>query len=458
MSTYAKGLQVKFGTDGIRGVAGLPPLVPDVLRRIAAAAAQVIRAFDKAPQILLARDTRESGEMIQSALCEGFCATGCQVYLAGVFPTPAAAIVTAREFFDACVVITASHNPWQDNGVKFFNSNGYKFDEQQQNQLEQLLCRDLDGNFDSRVANNCRAQHYQKGPRIYQHYLAEKIGINTTFTNFKIVLDCANGASFQIAPQVLRAFGAEVICVACDPDGKNINQECGSLYPEKLCHIVLQQQAHLGIALDGDADRVVLVDESGSVLDGDDILAVLATNMLEKNTLEKKTVVATVMSNLGLEQYLKALGVTLIRTAVGDQYVIQAMKEGNFALGGEQSGHIIIGADTPTGDGLLTSLHVMRIMKEKQQPLSQLRKVLQKFPQKIFNIPVSSKPPIASLPQVSSTLRAVEEKIQGKGRVLLRYSGTENKLRLMLEVRPGMDIDSLAAPVLEAIRNELAAN
>jgi phosphoglucosamine mutase len=443
---------IKFGTDGIRGVAGQPPLVPDILKKIAAAATRVIKTKKTNPKILIARDTRQSGEIIEKALCEGFCSAGCQVYLAGILPTPAASVVTAKAGFDACVVITASHNPWQDNGVKFFNSDGYKWDDQQEREIENLLTSELDA---PEIAT-CHAVKFETGAQIYREHILDKLGQNADFTDFKIVLDCANGASYQTAPQILKSLRAQVIPIAVQPDGKNINQNCGSLHPEKLRSHVLANNADLGIALDGDADRILLVDNTGAELDGDDILAILTAYMHEKNTLLKNIVVATVMSNYGLEEFLTARGIKMIRTPVGDKHVIEAMRSGGYSLGGEQSGHIVIGGGTPTGDGLLAALHVMKILKEKQQTLADLRQILKKFPQKLYNIAVLSKPPIETLPLVSCALADLEEKIRGQGRVLLRYSGTENKIRLMVEARPGTDIDQLAAPLLNALSQEIA--
>lgn len=444
--------EIRFGTDGIRGVAGKTPLVPDILKKIAIAASRVIKTKNAHPKILISRDTRQSGEMIEKALCDGFCSVGCQVHLAGILPTPAAPVVTSRAGFDACAMITASHNPWQDNGVKFFNSDGYKFDDQQEREVENLLS----GELDLPEATNCHARKLEQGAQIYHQHIVEKLGPHTDLTGFRVVLDCANGAAYQMAPQILNSLRAQVIPIAVQPDGKNINHECGSLHPENLSCRVLQNRAHLGIALDGDADRVLLVDHTGAELDGDDILAILAANMIEKNTLAKKTVVATVMSNFGLEQFLSTLGAKLIRTPVGDKHVIEEMRNGGYSLGGEQSGHIVIGSGTPTGDGLLAALSVIMIAKEKNLPLHQLRQALKKYPQKLYNIAVSSKPPIDALPLTSAALAELEEKIRGQGRVLLRYSGTENKIRLMVEALPGTDIDQLASPVLYALSREIA--
>jgi phosphoglucosamine mutase len=371
--------------------------------------------------------------MLETALASGICSMGCDVMLVGPLPTPGIAFITQGMRADAGVVISASHNPYQDNGIKFFDRNGFKLPDELEAQMEGLIST---GEIDS---HRPTAEGIGKALRIddaagrYTEFLKRSIPKGVNLAGMKIVLDCANGAGYKVAPAVFTELGAQVIAIGITPDGKNINAGLGSLYPEKIAKLVVEHSADAGIALDGDADRVIMVDEKGAVVDGDYILALCAQHMFRKGELEKGTVVSTVMSNLGLDMAMQAMGIKVVRTSVGDRYVIQAMKTSGYNLGGEQSGHLIFLDHNTTGDGILAGLRVLSILKERGQPLSVAKQVFTPFPQILTNVRVKQKKDFSQVPALAASIRKIEKELGSRGRLVLRYSGTEMLARIMIE-------------------------
>ncbi|HEV2330846.1 MAG TPA: phosphoglucosamine mutase [Verrucomicrobiae bacterium] len=438
-----------FGTDGVRGTANVEPVTAETALKLGRAAAHVFKNLNRQPsdrrkhKIVIGKDTRLSGYMLENAISSGILSMGVDVLFIGPLPTPGVAYITRSLRADAGIVITASHNPYADNGIKFFRADGYKLDDQIEGQIEKLV---FSGDIEKvRPA----AEEIGKAVRIddalgrYIEFAKAGFPKNLTLENMRIVVDCGNGAAYKSSPCVLRELGAEVIVFGNQPDGKNINENCGSMHPDNLCAKVIAHKAHLGIAHDGDADRVLLCDENGVLVDGDDIMAVAGTDMLARGTLAAKTLVATVMSNAGLEAAVKKAGGKIIRTAVGDKNVIDELLKNGFNFGGEQSGHLIFKDFSTTGDGLVAALQILRIMRETSQPLSQLVKCWTRFPQLVTNVKVREKVPFEKLDGILTMISAAELELKSAGgRVLLRYSGTEPKARLLLE---GRDEDNLKA-------------
>jgi phosphoglucosamine mutase len=422
-----------FGTDGIRGAANIHPVTPEIAFRLGRAAGFLLRRkASTAPRFVIGRDTRRSGVMLESALVAGLNSVGADALLAGVVPTPAVASLVTQLKADGGVVISASHNPASDNGLKLFGGDGYKLDDALELKLEQLI---LTQEIDQERPEGAGVGIVTMIPDASQRYgdVAKASVPGMSLQGMMIAVDCANGASFTTTPSVLRDLGADLSVFHAAPDGMNINAACGSTHPEEISRRLLETGAMIGISHDGDADRLVLCDEKGDVVDGDEILAMTALDGIKRGTLSGKTLVATVMSNFGLDESIAAAGGKVVRTAVGDRYVVEAMREGNFSIGGEQSGHLIFRDHGTTGDGLLAALQVLRIMTESGKPLSELRRCLKKYPQAQRNLRVKEKPPIESLHEVTRLVKETEAALSGKGRVLLRYSGTEPKIRLLIE-------------------------
>jgi len=451
--------QKLFGTDGIRGRANSHPVTPEIAFRLGRAMGFLIRQPETAkepPRFIIGRDTRRSGPMLESALVAGLSSVGADAQLAGVIPTPAVACLVRALKADGGIVLSASHNPAEDNGLKVFGSDGYKLDDQQEERLEQLI---LSGEIDSvRPFGACigTASEIADPLRRYAD-IAKASAPGMSLHGILIALDTANGASVGTTPQVLRDLGATVALFHASPDGMNINEGCGSTHPEVIRRLVLETGAQIGISHDGDADRVVLCDELGEIVDGDEILAMTAIDALKRGTLAGRTLVATIMSNLGLDECIAKAGGRVLRTVVGDRYVVEAMREGDFSIGGEQSGHLIFREHGTTGDGLLAALQVLRIMTESGCPLSNLRQVLKKYPQAQRNIPVREKPPLESLPEVVALISSAEAALGGKGRILLRYSGTEPKVRLLVEGPEEIAINIAADRIEAALKNSIGA-
>jgi phosphoglucosamine mutase len=450
-----------FGTDGVRGTANQEPVTAETALKLGRAAAHVFKNIQSGARIrgkhriVIGKDTRLSGYMLENALSSGILSMGVDVLFIGPLPTPGVAYVTRSLRADAGIVITASHNPYDDNGIKFFRADGYKLDGHIEAEIEELVFSG--GIEDIRPT----ADEIGKAVRIddalgrYIEFAKASFPKGMTLDGMRVVVDCAHGASYKSTPCVLRELGAEVIVFGNDPDGMNINKDCGSMHPQQMCAKVYEYRADLGIAHDGDADRVLLCDETGSLLDGDDIMAVAALHMLEQETLRDKTLVATVMSNAGLEAALTNAGGKVVRTQVGDKHVIDEMLRHNFNLGGEQSGHLIFSEYGTTGDGLVAALQVLQIMKTKNQPLSKLTTCWRRFPQVVSNIPVKTKIPFEEMDGVMKLLAQAEDEVRpAAGRVLLRYSGTEPKARLLIEGQDRAVLERWSRNISEAISRQ----
>ena len=446
-----------FGTDGVRGTANVYPMTAEVALALGQAVAHVFRGGSGMHRILIGKDTRLSGYMFEDALAAGISSMGVNVIQVGPMPTPAMAFLTTDMRCDAGVMISASHNPYQDNGIKFFAHDGFKLPDAVEDQIEQLiLSGDLEGLRASPEAIG-RARRIEDAEGRYVVFLKKTFPLDLDLEGLRVVLDCANGAAYKVGPTVLEELGAEVIAMGVEPDGMNINLDCGSLHPERMAAKVREVRADVGIAVDGDADRVLLISEKGEVVDGDALLALCARDLVERQALRGGAVVATVMSNLGLERALGELGVDLIRTRVGDRYVVEEMRRGGYVLGGEQSGHIVFLEHNTTGDGLLTGLQVLAIMKRKERPLSELADCMERFPQVLVNVGVSVRRPIDELVAFQRRLAAVERELGDRGRVLIRYSGTEAKARVMVEGEDERRVHEMARELADDLVRELGA-
>ncbi len=422
-----------FGTDGVRGTANVYPMTAEVSLALGQAVAHVFRGGSGMHRILIGKDTRLSGYMFEDALAAGICSMGVNVIQVGPMPTPAMAFLTTDMRCDAGVMISASHNPYQDNGIKFFAHDGFKLPDAVEDRIEQLIFSDELASQRALPDQLGRASRIDDAAGRYVVFLKKAFPLSLVLEGVRVVLDCANGAAYKVGPTVLEELGAEVFAMGVEPDGRNINEDCGALHPEKLVAKVRELRADIGIAVDGDADRVLLVSERGDIIDGDAVLALCARDLIERQALRGGAVVATVMSNLGLERSLQELGAELIRTQVGDRYVVDEMRRGGYVLGGEQSGHVVFLEHNTTGDGLLTALQVLAIMKRKERPLSELADCMERFPQVLVNVAVAEKRPIEDLVDFQAKLRGVESELGERGRVLIRYSGTEAKARVMVE-------------------------
>ncbi len=422
-----------FGTDGVRGTANVHPMTSEMALQLGRALAYTFQNGERRHGIVIGKDTRLSGYMLETALASGICSMGCNVMLVGPLPTPGIAFITQGMRADAGVVISASHNPYYDNGIKFFDRNGYKLPDELEAQMEHLI---TSGDIDYKRPT---AEAIGKAVRVddaagrYIEFLKRTFPRGMNLDGVKIVLDCSNGAAYKIAPAVLTELGAKVIAIGVTPDGKNINEGCGSMHPELMTKLVVEHNAHCGIALDGDADRVIMADENGNIVDGDYILALCAQHLFRKGQLSKGTVVSTIMSNLGLDIALQGMGINVVRTSVGDRYVIQAMRASGYNLGGEQSGHLIFLDHNTTGDGLLAGLQVLAMLREKDQSLSLAKQVFTPFPQILTNVKVKQRKDFAQIPQLNDSIRKIEQELGNRGRLVLRYSGTEMLARIMIE-------------------------
>jgi len=443
-----------FGTDGIRGRAYEEPLTP----KFAAAFGRAVAAkFGAAGgPLVIGRDTRESGPMLEKGVAEGAASMGIDVLLLGVVPTPAVAFLTRHLRGCAGVVISASHNPYEDNGLKIFKGDGFKCDDALELELEALLLGDILSTLRPASEKTGRVETWPDAAKRYADLAVKTYSRGLDLHNVRVVVDAGHGAAYQTTPLVLRALGADVHTLNVAPDGVNINAGCGSTYPEVIQKATADYGAQIGLAHDGDADRLICCDETGSLLDGDEMLAVIGLDFLRRGILAKKTLVATVMSNLGLDECLAAAGGKVLRAGVGDRYVLEKMLEHDLNVGGEQSGHVILRDYNTTGDGLVTALELLRIMRTTGQPLSQLRQGLQKYPQLLVNLKVRERIPLEELPEIMETVLAVEKELGATGRLLLRYSGTESKIRLLVETRDPALLQPTADRILAPIRKHLA--
>ncbi len=445
-----------FGTDGIRGIANEEPITSETALRLGRALAHVFRArAGRHHRILIGKDTRLSGYMLETAIASGICSMGADVWLVGPMPTPAIAFLTRSMRADAGVVISASHNPFHENGIKFFSREGFKLDAATEERIEELVLND--GELAYKRAGGAeigKAARIDDAAGRYLVFLKSCLPRTLTLDGLKIAIDCANGACYHVGPDVFSELGADVCAIGSDPDGRNINQDCGALHPERLAGMVRKAGADAGIALDGDGDRAILVDERGALLDGDDVMAMLGRKLAAAGKLAHRTVVATVMSNLGLDRSLAAAGVRTVRTDVGDPAVVHEMLQGGYNFGGEQSGHLIFMEQATTGDGLLTALLVLAHMAESGKPLSALR-MMERVPQVLENVRVRERRPLAEIPEVTQAIALAQQKLGSGGRLLVRYSGTEMMARVMVEGDDKAAIRTLAASIAAAIGRQL---
>ena len=444
-----------FGTDGIRGVANVHPMTTEIAMQLGRAVAHIFKNKEGRHRILIGKDTRVSGYMLETALASGICSMGVDVLLVGPMPTPGIAFLTTDMRADAGIVISASHNPFQDNGMKIFCRDGFKLPDEKEEEIERLIFSKEIDSLRPTASEVGKAFRIDDAAGRYIVFLKKTFHRDLTLDGYKIVLDCAHGAAYKIAPHVFTELGAEVYPLGIEPDGININLDCGALYPEKLSQKVKEKGADIGIALDGDADRVIFVDERGTEVDGDHIMAMCAVDLLRENQLKKNTVVATVMSNIGLELALKKEGINLVRSKVGDRYILEEMRHHGYNFGGEQSGHIIFFDLNTTGDGILSALQVLAAMKKSNKTLSQLSAVMEKFPQVIENVEVTHKKDIETVPEIRKAIAGAEEMLLGKGRILVRYSGTESLCRVMVEGQDEDEIQGIAHNIAQVIGNKL---
>ncbi|WP_019537266.1 phosphoglucosamine mutase [Paenibacillus ginsengihumi] len=441
-----------FGTDGVRGVAN-EGLTPELAYKIGRCGGYVLAGQAEKPVVVIGRDTRVSGPMLEAALVAGLLSIGANVIRLGVVSTPGVAYLTRTLKADAGVMISASHNPVEDNGIKFFGADGFKLSDETELEIERLMDADMDelprpvGGDIGTVMDNEQAKFD------YMDYLRSTV--KSSFQGLRIALDCANGAAYELAPALFRALGAEVIAIGAEPDGRNINEACGSTHPEKLQQLVVERGAHIGLAFDGDADRLIAVDETGAEVDGDFILSILGHALNQEGRLNGQTIVTTVMSNIGFFKGIEALGMKAAKTAVGDRYVMEEMRRGGFNLGGEQSGHVIFLDYNTTGDGMLTAIQLVDTMVKSGRPLSELKQIMRKYPQTLVNVRVADKSKLNNNGPVEEIIRKVEAELGDNGRVLVRPSGTESLIRVMAEGPDKDQVESYVRQIAEVIEREL---
>jgi phosphoglucosamine mutase len=441
-----------FGTDGVRGVAGSAPLDRRTVRRLGAALVRALPHGKGSSHLLVGRDTRESGEWIEAELAHGAAGEGADVTSVGVVPTPAVAYLTrANEDYDAGVVISASHNPYQDNGIKVFSGKGEKFTEAVEREVEAIVA---DQSWQARAGDPGPVAHVELVDSYLEH-LRAVFPEAARLTPFRLAIDCANGATTTVAPPLFARLGIDTVVIGNQPDGRNINLHCGSTHPEALAALVVDRGCQMGVAFDGDGDRAIFVDHRGRVVDGDAVLLMCGAHLKREGRLKGDAIVATVMSNIGLELALKPLGIELVRCAVGDKYVMEEMLKRNLSLGGEQSGHIIFSDYLFTGDGLCTALNVLRTVALTGRTLADLASDLTAYPQVLLNVRVREKVDLHGVPQIAAAITRIESRVAGQGRLLVRYSGTEPLLRVMLEGRDQNEIRAWAQEIVDVVKRYL---
>jgi phosphoglucosamine mutase len=450
-----------FGTDGVRGIANIEPVTSETALKLGRAAAHVFGSASNSHhsgdrrKIVIGKDTRLSGYMLENAIVAGITSLGVDVLIIGPLPTPGIAYITRSLRADAGIVLSASHNPYEDNGIKFFRHDGYKLDDDVEKRIEDIVFSGEIENIRPTATKIGKAFRIDDALGRYVEFAKQSFPRGYTLDALRIAVDCANGAAYKSTPCILRELGADVQVVNNVPNGTNINANCGSTYPAEIQRAVKETQADIGITHDGDADRVLLCDERGELVDGDEIMAIAALDFLKKGRLAANTLVATVMSNFGLDETLAAASGKVLRTRVGDRYVIETMMRDGLNVGGEQSGHMIFRDYATTGDGIVSALQILRIMIETGRPLSELKQVLRKYPQAQRNLKVREKPALETLGQVQRLLRETEQTLDGKGRVLLRYSGTEPKIRLLVEGRDESLINGHADRIASALQESI---
>lgn len=442
-----------FGTDGVRGIANAE-LTPELAYKLGRIGAHVLTYGRKRPALVVGRDTRISGHLLETAITAGILSIGADVIQVGVISTPGVAYLTQHIGADAGIMISASHNPVEDNGIKFFGRDGFKLSDEMEEEIECLLDREVD-QLPRPVGPDVGSLIERK--ELKHAYLAHlNQTVSQRFTGFKVVLDCANGAASDLAPDLFRQLGAETIVINNEPDGVNINVNCGSTHPEQLQAAVVRKGADVGLAFDGDADRLIAVDETGAIVDGDSIMCILGVYLKEEGQLEKDTVVTTVMSNIGLHRAAAAHGIRTVQTDVGDRYVMEAMRDGGYTFGGEQSGHIIFLAHSTSGDGILTAVQLLNVLKAKQKPLSALADVMKRYPQVMVNARVKNKTGWAHNEAIREAIKAAEDSLGSEGRILVRPSGTEPLIRIMAEGQNEAELRQCTERIADVVRRELA--
>jgi phosphoglucosamine mutase len=444
-----------FGTDGVRGVANLDPMTSETAMQLGRAAAHIFMRRAGRHQIVIGKDTRISGYMLESALMAGICSMGVDVLLVGPMPTPAIAFLTRSLRADAGVVISASHNPYQDNGIKFFSGNGFKLPDDVEARIEELIVSDEINHLRPTADLIGKAYRIDDADGRYIEFAKRSLPKDLDFQGIKLVVDCANGAGYKVAPTVLRELGATVEVIGNNPNGMNINDGCGAVHPELLQEAVRQHKADLGIALDGDADRAIFVCEQGTVIDGDHVMAALGLDLHRQGLLANRTLVGTVMSNFGLELSMAKAGITLLRTPVGDRYLLERMLADGYNFGGEQSGHFIFLDHNTTGDGLISALQILSLMKRSKKPLSELATAMTAVPQILVNIQVKQKPLLESIPEIDQAIQANNGRLNGSGRVVIRYSGTEPLIRIMVEGEHASVVKEVADDLARVVRKHI---
>ena len=444
-----------FGTDGIRGKANEYPMIPEMAFKVGRAVGRHFGNQERSA-IVIGRDTRLSGTMIESAIVSGCCSVGCDALVSGVLPTPGVAFIAKKIGAAAGIVVSASHNPYYDNGIKIFDDNGYKLSDTTEGLIEEFIHADKPFEHNSSGLRDIGQRiDLEDAEKQYSDFLIGSVPEVSRFDDMTVVLDCANGATYRIAPKIFAGLGVSVEALHTGPDGKNINHACGSQHPESLANRVRELNAYIGLAFDGDGDRLVAVDEKGEVFTGDQILAICAQHFKKNGILQNNTVVSTVMSNMGLGLALKEMGIRHKITAVGDRYVTEKMIEAGAVLGGEDSGHIVFLNRQTTGDGILTALKLLEIMVSKDKPLSELKSVMSVFPQVLINVDVGNKPPLDSIPEIETAVRDVDNELAGKGRVLVRYSGTQKQCRVMVEGPNLIEVQQFCNTIAEAVKKSI---
>ncbi|MBN2568540.1 MAG: phosphoglucosamine mutase [Deltaproteobacteria bacterium] len=445
-----------FGTDGVRGVANEYPMTSEMALNIGRATAHLFKRKGHQPSIIIGKDTRISGYMLENALVSGICSMGVDAVLVGPMPTPGIAFLTSDMRADAGIVISASHNPFQDNGIKIFSSDGYKLPDEREMEIEKLISSNNMHALRPSPKELGKAYRIEGARDRYIVFLKKTFPKAFTLEGTKIVLDCSNGATYRVAPETFTELGAKVKPIFAEPDGQNINDQCGSQHPETLAEEVVKRNADVGFAFDGDGDRLIAVDEKGAVLTGDQIIAICAKIMKKEGKLTNNIVVCTVMSNIGLGLALKEMGIEQVATQVGDRYVLEEMRARGASIGGEDSGHLIYLQHHTTGDGILSALQVLAAMKKEGKTLSELAKIMKVYPQKLVNVDVKSKPDISKIPEIVSAIKAAEAKLGTEGRVLVRYSGTQNMCRVMVEAPTGRQTEECCSHIAAVITEKLS--
>jgi len=455
--TQTQGARL-FGTDGIRGIANIEPMTAEIAMLVGRGIAFISKGENRRHRILIGKDTRLSGYMVESALTAGICSMGVDILLVGPLPTPGIAFMTVSMRTDAGVVISASHNPFQDNGIKIFNRYGFKLSDELENRIEELVVSNSFGSLCPTASEIGKAYRIDDAAGRYIMFLKNTFPKHLTLEGLRIVLDCAHGAAYKVGPAVFEELGADVIPIGISPDGENINLNCGSLHPEVVSEMVKKTGANIGIALDGDADRVIIVDEHGEEVDGDHIMAICAKEMIRQGTLKKNTLVTTIMSNMGLEKALEPLGARIVKTRVGDRYVVEELQKRGYNFGGEKSGHLIFLDYNTTGDGILTALRILSVMIQSEKPLSELSGIMQPFPQIMINVEVKDKRDPYEIPGLAKQIKEVEQELNDRGRVVIRLSGTEPKIRVMVEGENEEKIKTLGQSLADIIEKQRGVN